>query len=59
MYKIWLNTDENGNIVSAYGGYIDSIGTPLDSYQYEFEVTSGVYKSIGSYRVINGQLILK
>lgn len=60
MYKLWANVDGNGNIVNGYGGFSEYVGEPLDEvYDYYFEVTDVVYKTIGSYYVLNGSLTRK
>jgi hypothetical protein len=59
MYKLWVNIDYEGNIANGYGGYEKYVGEPLEPYDYYFEVTDVVYKTIGQYKVSNGELVLK
>lgn len=59
MYKLWVNVDENGNIISTYGGHGKYIVDPTEEYDYYFETDDTVFKDIGSYQVIDRELIHK
>jgi hypothetical protein len=59
MYKLWVNEDIDGNIIAAFGGYEKYIVEPVEPYDYYFYVSADVYKQIDSYKVINGELVLK
>lgn len=56
MYKVWFNTDYEGNVTDEYGGYYKYVGTPLDVDNYLFyqEVSGEIYKDIRSYRYVDG-----
>jgi hypothetical protein len=57
---LWVNVDENGNITGAYGGLPDCIQDPVgEVFDYYFEVSDEVFKNIGGYQVINGELVKK
>jgi hypothetical protein len=59
MYKLWINIDADGNIANAYGGYEQYVIEPTEIFDYYFEVTDAVYKNIGNYKVVNGELVSK
>ncbi|OCA84480.1 hypothetical protein A8F94_17440 [Bacillus sp. FJAT-27225] len=57
MYKIWLNTDAEGNIIETYGGFVEFVLPPDKEYDYFFEVDGKTFKDIGNYQVIDGDLV--
>lgn len=58
MYKVWLNTNEYGIITSVYGGHQKYIVPSSEEYDWYFEVSDEVFKNIGSYKVVSGDLVL-
>lgn len=59
MYKLWVNVDEQGNIKGTYGGHENYIVDPSEPYDYYFETNDEVFKDVGSYHVMDGELIHK
>lgn len=56
MVKIYLDTDDDGNIVSSMAG-VDIV--PARSFDYFFEVDWPIAQDIHRYRVVDGQLHLR
>lgn len=57
MYKLWVNADQNGNIIGAAGGAENYIQDPINKFDYSFVVAEDVFKNISSYQVINNELV--
>jgi hypothetical protein len=57
MIHIYINTDEQGNIIDAFAGGDNII--PTETFEYHFTFESFDLDTLLDYKVENGQLVLK
>jgi hypothetical protein len=56
-YKMWLNVDEEGNVVKSVDGREDIAVEPVKSYEYHFTVDEYTMRNIHVFKVIDGVLV--
>jgi hypothetical protein len=57
VYQLYVKVDDEGNIVDSIGG--ENLIVMDYEYDYFFEVDEETLKNISSFKVENGQLVLK
>jgi hypothetical protein len=57
VYQLYVKVDDEGNIVDSIGG--ENLIVMDYVYDYFFEVDEETLKNISSFKVENGQLVLK